>query len=88
MRARSGKVKRKFDGSMVTRKSPRVKGRLDPSFHRKHNLTSSSYPHEFVEFKMGNNLPVIKLGGSVGHIVELLNSSNGIQLSSYDAMHL
>eukprot|EP00957_Ditylum_brightwellii_P028281 2136455-Ditylum_brightwellii.AAC.1 len=49
MRARSGKVKKKYDRSIVKRKAPRVKGRLDPNFHRKHNLTLSSYPHEFVE---------------------------------------
>eukprot|EP00957_Ditylum_brightwellii_P182222 13882695-Ditylum_brightwellii.AAC.1 len=49
MRARSGKIKKKYDGSIVTRKDLYTKGRLDPSFGRKHKLTSSSYPHEFVE---------------------------------------
>eukprot|EP00957_Ditylum_brightwellii_P178861 13624034-Ditylum_brightwellii.AAC.1 len=49
MRARSGRIKRKYDGSIVTRKAPCAKGRLDPSFCRKHKLTSSSHPHEFVQ---------------------------------------
>eukprot|EP00957_Ditylum_brightwellii_P155902 11867942-Ditylum_brightwellii.AAC.1 len=48
MRARSGKVKRKYDGSIMTRKAPLMKDRLDPSFCRKQNLTSSLYPHELV----------------------------------------
>eukprot|EP00957_Ditylum_brightwellii_P022939 1731217-Ditylum_brightwellii.AAC.1 len=49
MKARYGKVKRKHNGSIVTKKAPCAKGRLDPSFHRKHELTSSSHPHEIVE---------------------------------------